>query len=364
MEVANMLEGANMTDKIKSFKDICYNLGLIMVVFFVSGGICTLLISFIHVRFSGAIGVTAEYILRLTLSGVFLYAIPIMAATLILKGENQTGIFALYKKPPRLAKALGNFPAVYGLGQLTNLIALLIVWLFSRFQASFVTTLQTSESALERSFGTMNSLLPPNILSGAVLFIYLVFAAAIFEEYLCRGILLNALKPYGNGFAIVVTAFLFGIMHGNFQQFSYAFVLGIVLGYITVQTGSILAATILHAMFNSVAAVMMLFLSTDTVRGRVFMQQSANENMLVLAAFGMFIALFLGLFVAGIALAVKKLLRIRAYKIDNGWTDISAKRKAAIFFTSIPVIIMLLLTIDAFAGRFVASQLFDVLWSA
>jgi len=241
------------------------------------------------------------------------------------------------------------------LGQLTNLIALLAAWIFNKFVQN-INTIEQQET-FERSFGTMNSLIPPNIFCGIVLFVYMVFAAAFFEELLCRGILLNALKPYGHGFAIIITGFLFGIMHGNFQQFTYAFVLGIVLAYITIQTGSILTATILHALFNSFAGIVMVFISTQDVQNYLFERghaQQQEETSLVLAGFGMFIALFFGMVIAGICLAINKLTKLKTYKAQNPFTEISPKRKTFLFFTSLPVILMLLLTIDRFAGGFIA----------
>ena len=349
-----------MTDKITSYKDICFKLGFVMVVFFISSSICTMFINYLHLNLLQTISVTAMYISRLSLSAIFFYGVPIIAAAAIFKEDNQESLAKMYKKPPRLSKALGNFPSMYGLGQIVNVLVLIGIWI-----AAEIRTTHIGEETLERSFGTMDSIFPPNITCGVVLAIHMIFAAAIFEEFLCRGILLNALKPYGHGFAIIVTGFLFGIMHGNFHQFSYAFILGIALAYITIQTGSILAATILHAMFNSVAAIMMLFLSTETIQNWLMPHAAGTEaerNMGLLAAYGMFIALFIGLLIAGIALAVRKIMRLKSYRAENPFPEISTGRKYGIFLTSIPVILTILLTIDAFMGRFVASKLYEWLW--
>jgi hypothetical protein len=340
-------------DKIKDFKSVCFKLAAVMVAFYLSATFCMLLIAYVYENLADSLGISATYILRLVLSGIFLYGVPILSAMYIFGDYRIAG---LYKKPPRLIKAVGNFPAMYGLGQLVNLVALLIVWLFSVFQAQ-----RLEEEAIERSFGTMNSLIPPNMLCGFVLFIHMVFAAAIFEEFICRGVMLNALKPFGNGFAIIVTGFLFGIMHGNFQQFTYAFVLGIVLGYITIQTGSILAATILHALFNSIAAVMMLFFSTESMQNWLFRGDSSESAMGILAAFGIYFTFFIGLLIAGIALAVKRLTRLKSYKTVNDFTEISTAKKAAVFFTSVPAVIMIALAIDSFAGNLIAFKILDIL---
>lgn len=85
-------------------------------------------------------------------------------------------------------------------------------------------------------------------------FISICVFPAIFEELAFRGILLKAFKRcIGDGGAIFVTALLFGLFHSNFYQATYAFVLGLVLAYMTVKTNSILPAVITHFVNNSIS---------------------------------------------------------------------------------------------------------------
>jgi heme/copper-type cytochrome/quinol oxidase subunit 2 len=89
-----------------------------------------------------------------------------------------------------------------------------------------------------------------------------------------------------------------------------------------------------------------------------------GQNMLVLALFGLYFAFLITFIIAGIALAVKKLTRFKVYKkqiANDVFTEISSKRKTVIFFTTIPGLIMILLTVDRFAGGFIAHKLYEVL---
>ena len=79
--------------------------------------------------------------------------------------------------------------------------------------------------------------------------------APILEEAVFRGLLLRRLLPYGRVFATVATAVLFGLFHGNFFQMFYAFGIGLVFAYITIRTGSLVYATLMHIFFNSFNAV-------------------------------------------------------------------------------------------------------------
>ncbi len=92
------------------------------------------------------------------------------------------------------------------------------------------------------------------------------------EEFACRGLILGSLRKFGDGFAILVSSILFGIMHGNFQQIPFAFLVGLSLGFITVKTKSIWLAVAVH-MFNNLTSVILdyaLLNATNTVKNFVF----------------------------------------------------------------------------------------------
>ncbi len=65
--------------------------------------------------------------------------------------------------------------------------------------------------------------------------LYAGFLAPVVEEILFRGGVLRALRPAGKGFAIVFSALLFGVFHGNLVQIPFAFLVGLVLGYVAAE---------------------------------------------------------------------------------------------------------------------------------
>lgn len=83
------------------------------------------------------------------------------------------------------------------------------------------------------------------------MFLYMAFGAPIAEEILCRGLILRPMEKYGKRFAIMMSAFFFGLLHGNVVQTPFAFVVGLVLGYVTVEY-NILWAMVLHMINNLV----------------------------------------------------------------------------------------------------------------
>lgn len=88
------------------------------------------------------------------------------------------------------------------------------------------------------------------------MFLYAGILAPITEEILFRGLIQRTLLPYGKKFAIFVSAFTFGLFHGNLIQAPYAFVVGLVLGYVASEY-SIYWAMVLHMINNLVLGDML-----------------------------------------------------------------------------------------------------------
>ena len=88
------------------------------------------------------------------------------------------------------------------------------------------------------------------------MFLYASLLAPIGEELIFRGYVLNTLRPYGKRFAVLGSAFLFGVFHGNLLQTPYAFLMGLILGYVTVEY-SLIWSVALH-MFNNLVLAELL----------------------------------------------------------------------------------------------------------
>lgn len=80
---------------------------------------------------------------------------------------------------------------------------------------------------------------------------------AISEELIYRGIIFNGLKKWGKWPAILLSALLFCLMHGAVEQFTYTFILGIVLGYLMWETGALWLCMLVHFVNNAVVLISM-----------------------------------------------------------------------------------------------------------
>ena len=88
----------------------------------------------------------------------------------------------------------------------------------------------------------------------------LAVVPAICEEVAFRGYILSGLlRGNTTRSAIVLSALLFGFMHvllSLFQQFFNAALLGVVLGYLAVRSGSLLPGIVFHLLHNGLAVTM------------------------------------------------------------------------------------------------------------
>ena len=102
-------------------------------------------------------------------------------------------------------------------------------------------------------------------ISFGALFLSVGVIAPVFEETACRGFYYRAYQRSGGAFkALFLSALLFALMHMNFNQAAYAFVMGMLAVLLVEAAGSLWAGILYHGLINgSQALVMYGILRTD-----------------------------------------------------------------------------------------------------
>lgn len=204
--------------------------------------------------------------------------------------------------------------AVFMMGQtLFSLMSMVQEWILNQFGLTAVRAIESATADYE----TLS------------IFLYASFGAPIAEELLCRGLALRPLVDYGKRFAILMSAFFFGLMHCNIVQTPFAFVVGLVMGYVAVEY-NILWAMVLHMINNLVIGDLPTRLLGDVA-----------GNTLAGLAIWM-------LAISGLIILIRRRHDIRNYieanKVDN--------HAVACFFTSpgvvIAFVIMMYSTVETF----------------
>lgn len=348
-------ESFEYTEEVKpsllpGFKRVCARIGIMMIVVYAARFLCNLVIllaSPLLVRCSS----TMLTLLNSLFSIVFLNVIPITAAVFLLKFTREGVRGAVLAKPKYFGRALGIFPAGYGAAMAMQVFTVMLARLFAG------TAVEDSFNATENMFASSN------MASAVILFVHTVVLAPLFEEFWFRGVVLQSLRPYGNGFAIFVSAVLFGLTHANLAQFFYATVLGIVLGYVAVQTESVITTMVLHAMFNGIAGISSLFMANPDVSQFLIDGATDLENASpVVTVFLVWLLLVIGLAVVGFIMAIVKLVHIKRYSVRKMQTELSARSRWGIFLSRPTVVVMLLMALDTMTVAFVTNKLLELIF--
>lgn len=96
---------------------------------------------------------------------------------------------------------------------------------------------------------------PSSTIDVIMIFIGSAIIPPLIEEFALRGVLMQSLRKYGDAFAIVASAFVFGLFHGNAVQMPFAFLCGLVIGYAVIVTESLWTGIIIHGLMNAMSAI-------------------------------------------------------------------------------------------------------------
>ena len=131
-----------------------------------------------------------------------------------------------------------------------------------------------------------------------------VIAAPIAEEFLFRKCLLDRIAGYGQITSMMVSGVLFGLAHGNFYQFFYAFALGVIFAYVYLKTGNVWHTVGLHMMINFCGSIIPMYLLKIMEKNMVLGSFLAMAQMM----------LMFGFVVAAVIILISCREKIRIYK--------------------------------------------------
>lgn len=221
----------------------------------------------------------------LTFAPLYLIAVPI-------------GLLLLRKVPAKPLEKHDLKPSRY--------IVTVIICIFMMYAGNILGTIITALLQLLPGVSAGNPILgyaTDNALLPKVLF--MVILAPVIEEYIFRKQLIDRMHIYGEKLAVVTSALMFGLFHGNLSQFFYAFALGLVFGYVYLKTEKLRYSIGLHMLINLLGSVVGPFFLekvavVDTMEN---MDLAALEPVMPwLIAFGAYVLVLIGLAIAGLVL--------------------------------------------------------------
>ncbi len=179
----------------------------------------------------------------------------------------------------------------------------IVVYFLNIFVATFFNTILTLFGYSSTSSGTVVTSYPfwlflINIIVTAVL-------PGICEETAHRGMLLKGLSGHEQVKALVISSLLFGFMHMNIEQFFYATLIGLLVGYVALICDSIYPAIIVHFMNNALS----VFAGYSSVNNLGFEKIIGTFNYVLQSNFILGFLMII-MFVVGLAFLLKILLKL------------------------------------------------------
>lgn len=172
-----------------------------------------------------------------------------------------------------------------------------------------------------------------NTVSGILVsFFSTAIVPAFIEEFAIRGVVLQSLRRYGDKFAVIMSSFVFALMHGNMIQIPFAFIAGLGLGYAAVKTGSIWTGIIIHFINNSMAVVSMISMERLSDQGSTFFSMA------------LYAVVFLIGFICLAAYCKKNNAFLRGLSNANS-VYVKDSEKVKYFICNIPMIIAIILLV-------------------
>ena len=217
------------------------------------------LLTFVFIRilscygaFSSLTGFVGDLEITLIIQVLCLFIIPFGLYRLI-SGEKLSDTFSTFKYK---AISLKSILLCFCLGIFGYIINFYVSTFWSFLLSLFGYASRSSGSSLTYT-GITDLII--SLVSTALL-------PALFEEFLHRGLFQNLIeKDEGKICAVILTGILFGLFHLNIYQTGYATIIGIIMGFSVIFSGSIIPAIIIHFSNNAINVLYGYFYSTNDV---------------------------------------------------------------------------------------------------
>jgi len=180
-------------------------------------------------------------------------------------------------------------------------------------------------------------IIPSSKLSAVMLVLNLSLITPVFEELIFRGIVMQSLRRFGDGFAVLISAVAFALLHRNPFSFPYAFLSGLLFGFFAIKSHSLFIPIFLHSINNGIAVMFELLSVT----------MSDTDYTIF---FNIFLLFSLAAAVVGCLYLLKT--RQNAFLISSAPTELPFSKKLKVVFSSVPAIVLVIVILIVSANSF------------
>ena len=173
----------------------------------------------------------------------------------------------------------------------------------------------------------------------------------IVEEFIFRKQMIGRMHAYGEKLAVVSSAALFALFHGNFTQAFYAFLLGLVFGYLYLRSGKLWYSCALHMLINFFGGVISPMLaeagqsaqalSTDPLDISAIAEMASPK----LIALGVYEILLIGCAIAGLVLFC---LNVKMLRFEKAPLELPQGRRFRTAWLNVGMILYVVICLTLF----------------
>ncbi len=185
----------------------------------------------------------------------------------------------------------------------------------------FLATLNMLSSLVVQS---RSAALGETMMSGGLILNLVISALVpcIVEELVCRGMLLSSYRTISTWTGILLSAFLFGCMHMNLNQFIYTFAFGIFLALMVEITGSLFASVVCHFTLNGSSTIFVNLFANNKMVNAVADQGGGSMTR---SLFAFVIMAVVGLFL--LALLMRRIMAKCGYDKERAKETFSIRQE-------------------------------------
>lgn len=187
------------------------------------------------------------------------YVIPYCLCSFLL----YIGIYLIYNKLSKIEfrAVKPKFKMKWHTYAIIGVVGIISLFGIQYFVGIFDNILQAIGYPLELGFSMIN---PTNWGTYILCIFLLAVVPAIGEELLFRGMILHGLRSrFNDVVSVLLSGLMFALMHGNLQQLVYPFILGVIMGWIVLRTGSLISSILVH-FINNFLVVTFAFIENTT----------------------------------------------------------------------------------------------------
>lgn len=292
-EIYAIMENLKQPKKVFSYLGFCYLIGTVALY------VLRIVLSALFTRYWPDMLGNMNF--NLILSSIMVYAIA-MPLILLLASRMEKDVVEHHKMSA--GQFVIAFIICYALVYASNLIGNMITMFIGILKGSAVQN------------GLIDYVTGGNPL---VNFLAMVVIAPIVEEYVFRKVIVDRTVRYGQGIAIITSGLMFGLFHGNLNQFAYAVVLGMFFAFLYVKTGNLKITIAMHAIVNFmgsiVAGQLMKMLDygklMEAATDQELMTQYLTDHMGAIILFGVYLLFLLAAVITGFVLFIIAIVKKR-----------------------------------------------------